>query len=282
MTAKAIDRFRRVEVLFDTAVEYPPGPERDAWLLEQCATDLDLLADVRQLLEDHEQVSAAVPPPPEALPQFGPWQATRLLGRGGMGIVYLAERADGAFRMTAAVKVVPLALASPEIEERFRRERQFLASLDHPRIARLIDGGVTGAGLPYLVMEFVDGLTIDRYCEEHQLGVRDRVALMRQVLEALSYVHGSGVIHRDLKPSNILVDSSGNAKLLDFGTARLVDAGGDTAITKIGVFGFTPEYASPEQAAGKPLEFSSDIYSAGMLLYRLLTGRAPYQITLRS
>jgi TolB-like protein len=278
MTAKAIDRFRRIEVLFDAALEYPPGPERDAWLLDGCATDVDLLADVRQLLEDHEHVSAIVPLPPEALPQFGPWQAIRLLGRGGMGMVYLAERADGAFRMTAAVKVVPLALASLDIEERFRRERQFLASLEHPKIARLIDGGVTGAGLPYLVMEFVDGLAIDRFCDAQQLDARSRIGLMRQVLEALRYVHGRQVIHRDLKPSNILVDAAGNAKLLDFGTARLVDASGDTAITKSGVFAFTPECASPEQVQGKPLTFASDIYSAGVLLYRLLTGRPPYRL----
>jgi serine/threonine protein kinase/Tfp pilus assembly protein PilF len=199
-----------------------------------------------------------------------------------MGAVYLAERADGAFRMSAAVKVVPLALASPDIEERFRRERQFLASLDHPKVARLIDGGVTGSGLPFLVMEFVDGLSIDRYCDTHQLDARSRIALMRQVLEALIYVHGCQVIHRDLKPSNIMVDASGNAKLLDFGTARLVDASGDTAITRTGVFAFTPECASPEQVAGKPLTFSSDVYSAGVLLYRLLTGRLPYRFASHS
>jgi TolB-like protein/Tfp pilus assembly protein PilF len=179
--------------------------------------------------------------------------------------------------MAAAVKVAPLALASPGIEERFRRERQFLASLDHPKVARLIDGGVGASGLPYLVMEFVDGLAIDRYCDAMQLDARARIALMRQVLEGLIYVHGRGVIHRDLKPSNILVDAAGNAKLLDFGTARLVDAGGDTAITKTGVFAFTPDFASPEQAQAKPLTFGSDIYSAGVLLYCLLTGRPPYR-----
>src|SRR5580698_7240492 len=282
MTGQEFDRFHRLEAIFDAAVEYPPGPERDALIEDACTPDGEMLAEVRKLLEDHERVSLAAPAQPEALPQFGPWRAIRLLGRGGMGTVYLAERADGAFRMSAAVKVVPLALASLDIEERFRRERQFLASLDHPKVARLIDGGVTGSGLPYLVMEFVDGLTIGRYCEQHQLGVRDRVALMRQVLEALAYVHDEQVIHRDLKPSNILVDSSGSAKLLDFGTARLVDAGGATSITRTGVFAFTPEYASPEQVAGKPLEFSSDIYSAGVLLYRLLTGRDPYQITRHS
>jgi TolB-like protein/Tfp pilus assembly protein PilF len=237
------------------------------------------LAEVRQLLEDHEAVTAAVPMPPETLPRFGPWQAIRLLGRGGMGEVYLAERADGAFQMEAAVKVAPLALASPDIEERFRRERQFLASLDHPKVARLLDGGGGGSGLPYLVMEFVDGLAIDRYCDLQKLDASSRIGLMRQVLEALIYIHGRGVIHRDLKPSNILVDAAGNAKLLDFGTARLVDASGDSAITKTGVFAFTPDFASPEQTLAKPLTVATDIYSAGVLFYRLLTGRPPYRFT---
>jgi serine/threonine protein kinase/Flp pilus assembly protein TadD len=279
MTAQEIDRFRRIEAIFDATLELAPGAERDAFLLGLGATDGAALEEVRQLLEGHARVSAAAPQPPETLPRFGAWQATRLLGRGGMGTVYLAERADGAFEMTAAVKVAPLAIASSDIEERFRRERQFLASLDHPKVARLIDGGVTSSGLPYLVMEFVDGFSIDRYCDTQELDARARIALMRQVLEALIYVHGRGVIHRDLKPSNILVDAAGNAKLLDFGTARLVDASGDTAITKTGVFAFTPDYASPEQAQGKPLTFASDIYSAGVLLYRMLTGRAPYRFT---
>ena len=278
MTAHEIERFRRIEAIFDAVLEYPSEPERDAFLLQQEAVaGLPLIAEVRQLLEGHEAVTAAVPLPPEPLPRFGPWQAIRLLGRGGMGEVYLAERADGAFQMKAAVKVAPLALASPDIEERFRRERQFLASFDHPKVARLIDGGFSG--LPYLVMEFVDGVSIDRYCDAVALDARGRVALMRQVLEALIYVHGRGVIHRDLKPSNILVDAAGNAKLLDFGTARLVDATGDSAITKMGVFAFTPDYASPEQTLAKPLTVATDIYSAGVLLYRLLTGRPPYRFT---
>lgn len=279
MTGEQLDRFRRMEAIFDAAVEYPPGAERDALVEEACAPYEGMLAEVRELLEDHERVRAAAPAPPESLPQFGAWRATRLLGRGGMGTVYLAERSDGAFRMSAAVKVVPLALASVDIEERFRRERQFLASLDHPKVARLIDGGVTNSGLPYLVMEFVDGLTIERYCEANKLDARARIALMRQVLEALIYVHGRGVMHRDLKASNILVDAAGNAKLLDFGTARFLDASGDTAITKTGVFAFTPECASPEQAQGKALTFASDVYSSGVLLYRLLTGRPPYRFT---
>lgn len=276
MTADEIERFRKIEAIFDAVLEHPSGPERDAFLLQQEASNGSaLMAEVRQLLAGHEAVTAAVPLAPEALPRFGPWQAVRLLGRGGMGEVYLAERADGAFQMKAAVKVAPLALASQDIEERFRRERQFLASLDHPKVARLIDGGFSG--LPYLVMEFVNGVSIDRYCDAVALDARGRVALMRQVLEALIYVHGRGVIHRDLKPSNILMDAAGNAKLLDFGTARLVDATGDHAITKMGVFAFTPDFASPEQTLAKPLTVATDIYSAGALLYRLLTGRPPYR-----
>ncbi len=282
MDPRQIERFRLIEELFDAALQHPPGPARDAFLRDNAAGGEDVTTEVRKLIEDLEQVRSAAPEEPEALPRFGPWQGIRLLGRGGMGAVYLAKRADGAFQMSAAVKVVPLALASHDIEERFRRERQFLASLDHPGIARLIDGGVTAAGLPFLVMEFVDGLTIDRYCQSRGLQSRSIVELVRQVLEALTYVHGRGVIHRDVKPSNILVDSSGNAKLLDFGTARLVDATGDAAITQTGVFAFTPEYASPEQVTGKTPSYPSDVYSAGVLLYRLLTGRAPYKLACRS
>ena len=272
-------RFHEVEQIFYAAVELPPGAERDALIAEQCGTDENLGTRVALLLEHCEQIRAAAPAPARPLPRFGAWQAVKLLGRGGMGTIYLAERADGAFQMSAAVKVVPMALASHEIEERFRRERQFLASLDHPKVARLIDGGVTETGLPYLVMEFVGGLTIDHFCEAHQLDTRGRIALIRQVLDALTYVHGRQVIHRDVKPSNILVDESGNVKLLDFGTARLVDVTVETALTMTGVFAFTPEYASPEQVRGDPVGVASDLYSAGVLLYRLLTGRLPHQIT---
>jgi len=279
MNPAELERFREVEEIFYAAIEWPAGAERDNLVRARCGGDEGLRAEVALLLADHEHIRAAVPAPAQRLPRFGAWQAVKLLGRGGMGTVYLAERADGAFQMSAAVKVVPLALASHEIEERFRRERQFLASLDHPKVARLIDGGVSEIGLPYLVMEFVGGLAIDAFCEAHRLDTRSRVALARQVLEALAYVHGRNVIHRDAKPSNILVDESGSVKLLDFGTARLVDATAEAALTKSGVFAFTPEYASPEQVRGEPVTAASDLYSAGVLLYRLLTGRLPYRIT---
>ena len=167
-----MERFRKVEEIFHAALEKPAGRDRDTLIRESCGLDERLRTEIGGLLANDERVRAAVPPAPERLPRFGVWQAVKLLGRGGMGTVYLAERADGVFLMAAAVKVVPLALASPAIEERFRRERQFLASLDHPQIARLIDGGVSDTGLPYLVMEFVDGLTIDRFCEARQLDTR--------------------------------------------------------------------------------------------------------------
>src|SRR5580700_7523560 len=223
MNPSELERFREVEEIFYAAIDHPPGVDRDTLIRERCGVDENLCARVALLLAHCEHIRAAAPAPARPLPRFGAWQAVKLLGRGGMGTVYLAERADGAFQMSAAVKVVPMALASHEIEERFRRERQFLASLDHPKVARLIDGGVTETGLPYLVMEFVGGMTIDRFCDAHELDTRGRIALVREVLDALAYVHGRHVMHRDVKPSNILVDDSGNVKLLDFGTARVVD-----------------------------------------------------------
>jgi Tol biopolymer transport system component len=279
MNPAELERFRETEEIFYAAIEKPSGVERDTLIRERCGADENLRTEVTLLLEGHERILAAAPEPAAPrLPRFGAWRSVKLLGRGGMGTVYLAERADGAFQMLAAVKVVPLALASREIEERFLRERQFLARLDHPKIARLIDGGVSETGLPYLVMEFVGGLAIDQFCAAHELDSRARIAMMRQVLDALAYVHGRGVIHRDVKPSNILVDDSGNVKLLDFGTARLVHVTAEAALTKTGVFAFTPEYASPEQVRGEPVSIASDLYSSGVLLYRLLTGRLPHRI----
>ena len=281
-TSAELQRFRDLEELFYAAIDLPPGVERHRLIRELCGADESLRVQATLLLADHDRIQAAAPAPTQRLPLFGVWQAVKLLGRGGMGTVYLAERADGAFRMSAAVKVVPLALASREIEGRFRRERQFLAGFDHPKIARLIDGGVSETGLPYLVMEFVAGLTIEAYCETHGLDTRARIVLVRQVLDALTYVHDRHVVHRDVKPSNILVDDSGRVKLLDFGTARLVDATAEAALTQTGVFAFTPEYVSPEHVRGEAVTIASDLYSTGVLLYRVITGHLPYRIVNRS
>ncbi len=275
MTNVEIERFREIERIFDGALDHPAGPAREIWLREACGQDAGLFAEAAQFLLEDEAVLAIRPLAEEPMPRFGAWQAVRLLGRGGMGTVYLADRSDGAFRMRAAVKVVPLALASRDIEERFRRERQFLASLDHPRIARLIDGGLSGHGIPWLAMEFFDGVSIDQFRNERKLSNRECAALVRQLMEALVYIHGQRVVHRDLKPSNILVDAKGRLKLLDFGTARLAEAGGVDAITQSGVFALTPDYASPEQIAGKTVAYASDIYSAGLVLRKILPEGEP-------
>src|SRR5579872_4385741 len=161
MREAEIARFKRIEDIFDRALDLAPGAEREQWLHEACAGDDALYEDVAGFLRENDELRPLQTPFQEPMPRFASWQTVRLLGRGGMGTVYLAERADGAFRMPAAIKVVPLALASPEIEERFRRERQFLAGLDHPKIARLIDGDVSELGIPWLAMEFVDGVSIE-------------------------------------------------------------------------------------------------------------------------
>lgn len=258
--------FERLEHAFYDALELPEGETREAFIAHACATDPRHGEELRALLENHRALRAAAGPEP--LPRFGAWQAVRKLGNGGMGDVYLTERADGAFEMSAAVKVAPLALASPHIEERFLAERRLLARLTHPSITRLLDGGVAASGLPYFVMEFIDGETIDRYAAHYSLGIRERVELLRQMLEALAYVHSQQVLHGDLKPSNVLVDTSGRVKLCDFGIAQLIAP--DAASSAI--LALTPDYASPEQSRGEAVTLRSDIYSAGVLMRKLLAG----------
>ena len=212
--------------------------------------------------------------------QIGPYRIVKLVASGGMGAVYLAERTDGAFHMRVAIKLVHPALWGTDALLRFRMERQVLADLEHPGIARLVDGGSTAVDLPYLVMEYVEGVRIDRYCEDHRLDIRARLALFLEVCDAVQYAHQNLVIHRDLKPSNILVDVSGRVKLLDFGIAKVLAGEGapegvDLTATRNPL---TPRYASPEQVLGRRLKTATDIYSLGVVLYELLTGNLPYDL----
>jgi serine/threonine-protein kinase len=218
--------------------------------------------------------------------RVGPYAIRRLLGRGGMGAVYLAERDDDAYRQRAVVKLVDAPM-SVSLHARFQRERQILADLAHPHIARLLDGGSLSDGTPYLVMEYVDGTSISKYCDDRELGLRDRVGLFRQVADAVQFAHANLVVHRDIKPDNVLVDADGRVRLLDFGIAKLLEgptlaepeALGEPAVagerTLHGAALLSPAYASPEQLRGEAITTATDIYGLGALLYRLVTGRAP-------
>jgi tetratricopeptide (TPR) repeat protein len=210
--------------------------------------------------------------------RVGPYRIVGEAGRGGMGTVYLAERADDEYRKRVALKLVRGGLALDDhLVRRFREERQILASLDHPGIAKLLDGGVTPEGLPWFAMEYVEGQPIDRYAAEAKLDIDDRLELFLAVCDAVQYAHRNLVVHRDLKPSNILVTAAGEVKLLDFGIAKIV-ASGDSTITQTGFRAMTPEYASPEQLRGDAIAVASDVYSLGVLLYELLSGQRPYRV----
>jgi len=211
--------------------------------------------------------------------RVGSWEIQGELGRGGMGVVYLARRADGAFQREVALKVVKRGMDTDEILKRFRYERRILAGLVHPSIARLLDGGATQDGRPYLVVERVEGRPIDRYADEERLGVDARLALFRRVCAAVDHAHRNLVVHRDLKPSNVLVESGGSVKLLDFGIAKLLvpDADDTAPSTRTSVRMLTPEYAAPEQLRGDPVTTATDVYALGILLYQLLTGTHPHR-----
>ncbi len=292
------ERWRRVEEAFQAALDEPVAG-RQRVLAEQCTGDAALQAAVEKLLADYDASGAALEDPAwtsttlmEAAQRMaadtgpsrvgsrvGVYNLVRELGRGGMGAVYLGERADGQFRQQVAVKLVKRGMDTDFILSRFRQERQILASLSHPYIARLLDGGSTDDGLPYFVMEHVDGQPIYAYSAKHQHATRQRLDLFCKVCEAVACAHARGVVHRDLKPSNILVTADGTPKLLDFGIAKITGpdlAGATPAPTAPQMRLMTPEYASPEQVLGLPVTAVSDVYACGILLYELITGRRPY------
>jgi len=209
----------------------------------------------------------------------GSWRLIRELGRGGLGVVYLAERHGEDFDQRAAIKLVKRGMDSDAILSRFNTERRILASLDHPNIARLIDGGVLADGRPWFAMDYVDGLLITDWCDQRKLPIRERLRLFQQVSEAVQAAHASLIVHGDLKPSNILVTVEGQVKLLDFGIAKLLDPdpGHSAALTRVGAVAMTPEYAAPEQIEGRPISVATDVYALGVVLYELLSGRHPYR-----
>ena len=263
------EQFRVIESVFHKALERPAGPEREDFLNRQCPSELR--EQVRELLAADD-----IPRPPArepaALPKFGPYQAETVLGSGGSGLVYRARRVDGQFEQEVAVKVLRASARTEYYRLHFLAERQILAQLKHPNIATLLDGGVTGDGEPFLVMEYVAGEPLDVFCDQRRLSNPGRLRLFRQVMDAVEHAHRNLVVHRDLKPSNILVTKEGTAKLLDFGTSKLIQDDPTATATQA----LTPRYASPEQLRGEQVTTASDVFSLGMILYELLTGSSAY------
>lgn len=298
------DRYQELKDLFQAALELTPEARED-FLTEACQSDPALRAEINELLAAHERTDYfdAVPllsesltdspfadklaPVPMVGQLLGPYRILREIGHGGMGTVYLAERDDKQFKKQVAVKLLRSSSAAQAaqndlIVRRFRQERQILASLEHPNIARLLDGGALPDGLPYLVLEYIEGQPLDAYCDEHQLSLRERLQLFRTVCAAVHYAHQNLVVHRDLKPSNILITPEGAPKLLDFGIAKILNpASFDQTIdqTLPSVRLMTPAYASPEQVRGETITTASDVYALGVILYELLTGHRPYQFS---
>ncbi|HRQ66092.1 MAG TPA: serine/threonine-protein kinase, partial [Xanthomonadaceae bacterium] len=208
---------------------------------------------------------------------IGHWRLIEPLGRGGMGEVFLAQRHDGDFTQRAALKRLKRGMDSEDILQRFLQERRILASLAHPNIARLLDGGMDGEGRPYIVMEHVEGTPITDWAREHGLSLRERLTLLRKVCDAVAYAQSRLVVHRDLKPSNILVDAQGEPHLLDFGIAKLLDDAPDAHHTRTGLRALSPAYAAPEQIHGEAISTATDVHALGVVLYEMLAGQLPYR-----
>jgi serine/threonine-protein kinase len=285
---------QRIEELFDAALELPTE-SRSGWLKEACSDQPELRAAVEHLLRAHAQGSGILDrsarslvqrlKPQDEERQVGPYRIIRELGRGGMGVVYLAVREDGQFRQRVALKLLRGSPDAQELNQRFRAERQILASLQHSNIAQLLDGGISDGRLPYLVMEYIEGLPITTYCDRRGLDLTARLRLFQVVCDAVQHAHKNLVLHRDLKPGNILVTENGQVKLLDFGIAKLLNpalSGVDLPLTRTEFRLMTPEYASPEQIRGDALSTASDVYALGVVFYELLTGEPPYRLTTRS
>src|SRR5262249_10691299 len=299
------EQWRKVRNLFEEALELEPSAQAE-FLASKSDGDDEVRAQVTQMLRDHDEAADFLERPlginasavaladesrQAAVRMIGPYRIVREVGRGGMSVVYLAERADDVYRKQVAVKLVWPGLMTSEIERRFRQERRILARLGHPNIASLFDGGVTEDGCQYVVMEYVEGEPVTEYCDSRKLSITERLKLFRQICAAVQYAHDNLIVHRDLKPSNILIAGDGGAsegtvKLLDFGIAKLLDPAllgiEDSPPSQTGLQAMTPEYASPEQARGENITTASDVYSLGVVLYELLTGHRPYRIKSRA
>ncbi|HET9228742.1 MAG TPA: serine/threonine-protein kinase, partial [Thermoanaerobaculia bacterium] len=267
---------RRVAEIFEQAVDLPPA-EREDFVKRACGSQT-VREEVEALLALDAAVEAGAPDFPA---RVGPYRLVAKLGEGGMSQVFLGLRDDGEFVRRVAVKLIRKEVLTPETMRRFETERQILASLDHPSIARLLDAGRTADGMPYFIMEHIEGEPIDLYCDRHRLTVAERLEIFRQVCLAVHFAHQNLVVHRDIKPSNILVTEAGQPKLLDFGIAKLLNPDlmnrGSEPTVSWGRL-LTPEYASPEQILGKPVTAASDVYALGVLLFKLMTGSDPYRL----